>query len=92
MFTGLNEFINAQLKFARDIPDSLCKEKKINYSEITVIIDQLCSLSKNSTTRVQYEAVVALSRIARNDTNIAQDLIKRNILSQLLKNIGSKNV
>lgn len=75
----------------QSVTDLSSKPNNINYLEAAGVINLLCPLLTDVPS-IQHMAVIALGKLANHDAKLAHTILKRNILSQLLKNIDKQNV
>lgn len=80
------------MQFVRVVADLASRSHNIEYLDSAGILDLLCPLLWDIVPSIQQLTAIALGRLANHDIKIAQTIMKRNILPQLLKKINQQNV
>lgn len=92
MFTVFDQYQKARLLFVQSIADLSSKPNNIGCLEAAGVIDYLHPLLADNLPSIQHMAAIALGRLANYNARIAEAVVRRHILSQLLKNIDRQNV
>ncbi|XP_014472236.1 PREDICTED: sperm-associated antigen 6-like [Dinoponera quadriceps] len=87
----LDQYQKARLLFVQSVVDLSSKSINTDCLETTGIIDLLCPLLADIVPSIQHMTAIALGKLANRNIKLAQAIIKRNILSQLLQNIDRQN-
>ncbi|XP_076680034.1 sperm-associated antigen 6 isoform X2 [Andrena cerasifolii] len=86
-----DQYQKARLFFVQSVSDFASKPSNIACLEAAGALDLLRPLLTDAVPSIQHMAAIALGKIANNDYRLAQALIRKDILPQLLKNIDKQN-
>ncbi|XP_066603185.1 sperm-associated antigen 6-like isoform X1 [Prorops nasuta] len=86
-----DKYQKARLDFVQSVADLALKSNNIMCLESAGAVDLLCSLLTDNVPSIQHTAIIGLERLANHDIKLAETIVRKNILSQLLKNIDKKN-
>ncbi|KAJ8679410.1 hypothetical protein QAD02_015197 [Eretmocerus hayati] len=85
-----DQYQKARMQFVQTVTDLASRPHNIEYLDNAGVLDLLCPLLQDVVPSIQQLTAIALGRLANHDVRIAQTILKRNILSQLLKNIDKQ--
>ncbi|XP_032673004.1 sperm-associated antigen 6-like isoform X2 [Odontomachus brunneus] len=91
IFQVFDQYQKARLLFVQSVTDFSSKSSNIDCLEAADVISLLCPLLADIVPSIQHMAAIALGKLANHNMKLAQAILKRNILSQLLKNIDKQN-
>jgi hypothetical protein len=80
------------MQFVQTITDLASKRHNVEYLNNAGILNLLFPLLWDVTPSIQQLTIIALGRLANHDVKIADSILQRDILSQLLKQINKKTV
>ena len=92
LISVIDQYQKARIQFIQDVTDLASRAHNIQFLEKAGILDLLCPLLWDVVPSIQQLTAIALGRLANHDIKIANAIIKRNILTQLLKNINVQSV
>ncbi|XP_076627734.1 sperm-associated antigen 6 [Colletes latitarsis] len=86
-----DQYQKARLFFVQSVADFASRPNNVECLEAAGALDLLCPLLTDLVPSIRYMAAVALGKIANNNYRLAQTIIRKDILPQLLKNIDKQN-
>ncbi|KZC11851.1 PREDICTED: sperm-associated antigen 6 [Dufourea novaeangliae] len=86
-----DQYQKARLLFVQSVADYASRPNNIECLEAAGVLDLLRPLLTDLVPSIQHMAAIALGKIANNDHRLAEAIIRKDILPQLLKNIGKQN-
>lgn len=87
-----NQYQQARTTFVQTVADLASRPQNIESLESAGVLDLLAPLLSDVVPSVQQMAAIALGRLANHDARIAQAVVRRDVLPQLLGNIDKQNV
>lgn len=87
-----DQYQKARLIFVQSVADLSSKSNNIDCLEAAGAIDLLCPLLSDTVPSIQHVAAIALGKLANHNSRLAHAVIRKGILSYLLKNIDKQNV
>ncbi|XP_031833082.1 sperm-associated antigen 6 isoform X3 [Nomia melanderi] len=90
-FAVFDQYQKARILFVQSVADLATRPNNIECLEAAGALDLLHPLLTDPVPSIQHMAAIALGKIANNDCRLAQAIIKKDILPQLLKNISKQN-
>lgn len=91
-FLVFDQYQKARLLFVQSVADFASRPTNIQCLEAAGALDLLRPLLTDPVPSIQHVTAIALGKIANNDYRLAQAIIRKDILSQLLKNMDRQNV
>ncbi|XP_011301604.1 sperm-associated antigen 6-like [Fopius arisanus] len=88
---AFNDYQIARLTFVKTISDLASRPENINALELAGVLNLLEPLLTDKNPSVQQHAVIALGRLVNFNVRLAEDVIKRNVITGLIKNIDKQN-
>ena len=92
VITIFDQYQKARLLFVQSVSDFATKPSNVACLEAAGALDLLRPLLTDAVPSIQHMAAIALGKIANHDHRLAEALIRKDILPQLLKNIDKQNV
>ncbi|XP_029041791.1 sperm-associated antigen 6-like [Osmia bicornis bicornis] len=86
-----DQYQRARLSFVQSVADFASKPYNVECLEAAGALDLLYPLLADHVPSIQHMAAVALGKLANNNHRIAQTIIRKDMLPQLLKNIDKQN-
>ena len=90
-FSVLNDYQQARTIFVQTIADLASRRQNVECLELSdtlgVILDLVHPLLSDGVPSIQQTAAIALGRLANHEERIAQAIVRRDIMTQLLNNI-----
>ncbi|XP_076234935.1 sperm-associated antigen 6 [Calliopsis andreniformis] len=86
-----DQYQKARLLFVQSVADYASKPSNVECLEAAGALDLLRPLLTDLVPSIQHMAAIAIGKIANNDHRLAQAIIRKDILPQLLKNIDKQN-
>ena len=80
------------MQFVQTVTDLASRPHNIEYLDNAGVLDLLYPLLWDIIPSIQQLTAIALGRLANHDIKIAQNILKKNILPQLLKKIDKQTV
>lgn len=91
-FVVFDQYQKARLLFVQSIADLSSRPNNIDCLEAAGVIDLLRPLLLDAVPSIQHITAFALGKLANHDSRLAHAVVRRDTLSQLLKNIDKQNV
>lgn len=91
-FSVFDQYQKARLLFVQSVADLSSKPNNIDCLEAAGVIDLLRPLLLDDVPSIQHMAAFAFGKLANHNSRLAHAIVRRDILSQLLKNIDKQNV
>ncbi|XP_011495128.1 PREDICTED: sperm-associated antigen 6-like, partial [Ceratosolen solmsi marchali] len=85
-----DQYQKARMQFVQTITDLASKRHNAEYLDNAGILNLLCPLLWDVTPSIQQLTTIALGRLANHNMKIAEAILQKNILPQLLKQINKK--
>jgi len=76
----------------QSIADLSSKSINIDCLEAAGVINLLCPLLADTVPSIQHMAAIALGKLANHNSRLAHAIIRKDVLSHLLKHINKQNV
>ncbi|XP_011643538.1 sperm-associated antigen 6-like [Pogonomyrmex barbatus] len=86
-----DQYQKARLLFVQSVADLSSKPSNIDCLEAAGVIDLLRPLLTDAVPPIQHMAAIALGKLANHNPKLAHAVIRKDILSHLLKNIDKQN-
>ncbi|EZA50312.1 Sperm-associated antigen, partial [Ooceraea biroi] len=86
-----DQYQKARLSFVQSVADLSSKPNNIDCLEAAGAIDLLRPLLADAVPSVQHMAAITLGKLANHNSRLAHAVVRRDVLSQLLKNIDKQN-
>ncbi|XP_029680862.1 sperm-associated antigen 6-like isoform X1 [Formica exsecta] len=86
-----DQYQKARLLFVQSVADLSSKPNNIDCLEAAGVIDLLRPLLLDAVPSIQHMAAFAFGKLANHNSRLAHAVVRRDILSQLLKNIDKQN-
>ncbi|XP_033336112.1 sperm-associated antigen 6 [Megalopta genalis] len=86
-----DQYQKARLLFVQSVADLATRPNNIECLEAAGALDLLHPLLTDPVPSIQHMAAIALGKLANNDIRLAEAIIRKDILPQLLKNIAKQN-
>ncbi|XP_025994255.1 sperm-associated antigen 6 isoform X2 [Solenopsis invicta] len=86
-----DQYQKARLLFVQSVADLASKPNNIDCLEAAGAIDLLRPLLADAVPSIQHVAAIALGKLANHNSRLAHAIIKKDVLSHLLKNIDKQN-
>lgn len=92
LFTVFDQYQKARLSFVQSVADLSSKAINIDCLEAAGVIDLLRPLLADAVPSIQHMAAITLGKLANHNSRLAHAVVRKDVLSQLLKNIDKQNV
>lgn len=92
MFAVFDQYQKARLLFVQSVADLSTKPNNIECLEAAGVIDLLQPLLADVVPSIQHLAAISLGKLANHSPKTAHAIVRRDIFSQLLRNIDKQNV
>ncbi|XP_046617133.1 sperm-associated antigen 6-like isoform X3 [Neodiprion virginianus] len=86
-----DQYQKARVSFVQTVADLASRPQNVDCLENAGVLDLLRPLLSDVVPSIQQTAAIALGRLANHDDRVAQAVIRRDIMPQLLRNIDKQN-
>ncbi|XP_011706345.1 PREDICTED: sperm-associated antigen 6-like [Wasmannia auropunctata] len=87
-----DQYQKARLLFVQSVADLASKSNNIDHLETAGAIDLLHPLLSDTVPSIQHVAAIALGKLANHNSRLAHVIVRKDVLSHLLKHIDKQNV
>ncbi|XP_063985632.1 sperm-associated antigen 6-like [Diachasmimorpha longicaudata] len=88
---AFNDYQTARLNFVKTMSDLASRPENINALEVAGVLDLLEPLLSDKKASVQQYAVVALGRLVNFNGRLAEEVMHRNMIAELIKRVDKQN-